>query len=314
MPSFNNGSIRLGRIAGVDLFLHWSWFLVAMYEIEAHNGRYSSIGWSVAEYLSLFLIVLTHEFGHTLACRQVGGTANRIMLWPMGGMAYVDPPQRPGAMLWSIAAGPLVNVALLPVFWGALYAVREMGWRASNPDAYMLIRSMLWIDIILLVFNMLPVYPLDGGKILRSLLWYGVGRAKSLLVSVIVGVVGIVALFALAVVSMDRWMMLMAAYLGFSCWGGLQQARVLLKREKMPRRQGFACPSCKTPPPLGALWKCSKCEQTFDTFGTRGVCPNCAAQYPTTMCGDCRRQYPMQEWEVPVAANFGVVNGGVRVG
>ena len=60
MPSFNNGSIRLGRIAGVDLFLHWSWFLVAMYEIEAHNGRYSSVGWSVAEYLSLFLIVLIH--------------------------------------------------------------------------------------------------------------------------------------------------------------------------------------------------------------------------------------------------------------
>jgi Zn-dependent protease len=311
MPSFNNGSIRLGRIAGVDLFLHWSWFLVAMYEIEAHNGRYSSVGWSVAEYLSLFLIVLIHEFGHTLACRQVGGTANRIMLWPMGGMAYVDPPQRPGAMLWSIAAGPLVNVGLFPIFWGALQVVKGMGWRESNPDAYMLIRTVLWIDIGLFLFNMLPVYPLDGGKILRSLLWFPLGRAKSLLVSVIVGIVGLVVLLGLAVVSMQTWMMLMAAYLLFSCWGGLQQARVLLKREKMPRRQGFACPSCKTPPPLGALWQCGKCQQTFDTFQNRGTCPNCAAQYPTTMCGDCRRQYPMQEWEVPAAANFGVVNGGV---
>jgi Zn-dependent protease len=74
--------------------------------------------WSIAEYLGLFLIVLTHEFGHAMACRQVGGTANRIMLWPLGGVAYVDPPQRPGAMLWSIAAGPLVNVALIPVFYG----------------------------------------------------------------------------------------------------------------------------------------------------------------------------------------------------
>ena len=63
-----------------------------------------------------FLIVLLHEFGHALACRQVGGTANQIVLWPLGGVAYVNPPQRPGATLWSIAAGPLVNVALLPSF------------------------------------------------------------------------------------------------------------------------------------------------------------------------------------------------------
>ena len=56
-----------------------------------------------------------HEFGHALACRQVGGSANQIILWPLGGVAYVNPPQRPGATLWSIAAGPLVNVALLPV-------------------------------------------------------------------------------------------------------------------------------------------------------------------------------------------------------
>ena len=57
-----------------------------------------------------------------MACRQVGGTADHILLWPFGGVAYVNPPQRPGAMLWSIAAGPLVNVALAPVFIGAVYA------------------------------------------------------------------------------------------------------------------------------------------------------------------------------------------------
>ena len=76
---------------------------------------YSSITWNVLEYLALFLIVMLHEFGHALACRQVGGTANRIVLWPLGGVAYVNPPQRPGATLWSIAAGPLVNVAFLVI-------------------------------------------------------------------------------------------------------------------------------------------------------------------------------------------------------
>jgi Zn-dependent protease len=313
MPRISQGSIHLFRLAGVDVFLHWSWFLVAIYEIEAHNGRYSSLAWSIAEYVALFLIVVTHEFGHAMACRQVGGTANRIMLWPLGGVAYVDPPQRPGAMLWSIAAGPLVNVALLPVFGGAWMVARSQGWPQTMPDAYMLLFSLVWIDVILLVFNMLPIYPLDGGKILRSLLWFPLGRAKSLMVSVVIGMVGIVGFFALAVFMRSSWDMLLSVYLLVSCWGGLQQARELLRREKMPRREGFACPSCKTAPPVGELWSCGKCEQPFDTFASRGVCPNCGSQYSTTMCGECKRTYPMNEWTVGSVANIGVVNGGVPV-
>jgi Zn-dependent protease len=103
-----SGSIHLFRFAGIDLFLHWSWFLVAAYEINGRARTYSSLTWNVLEYLALFLIVMLHEFGHALA-HQVGGIANRITLWPMGGVAYVNPPPRPGATLWSIAAGPLVN-------------------------------------------------------------------------------------------------------------------------------------------------------------------------------------------------------------
>src|SRR3984957_9378654 len=131
MPTGRQGSIHLFRLAGVDLYLHWSWFLVALYEIQGGRTRYSSIAWSVLEYLSLFAIVLTHEFGHALACRSVGGTANQILLWTFGGVAYVRPPQRPGATLWSIAAGPLVNVALLPVLYFAVYVSGSMGWRAT---------------------------------------------------------------------------------------------------------------------------------------------------------------------------------------
>src|SRR5579871_4667289 len=118
MGSIRRGSIHLFRFAGVDLFLHWSWFLVAAFEIGDRGSRYSSIGWNVLEYLTLFAIVTIHEFGHALACRQVGGTANQIMLWPLGGVAFVQPPPRPGALLWSIVAGPLVNVALLPITIG----------------------------------------------------------------------------------------------------------------------------------------------------------------------------------------------------
>src|SRR6266850_2313847 len=168
MPSTRQGSIRLFRFAGVDLFLHWSWFLLATYEISNRAGSYSSITWNVLEYLALFLIVMLHEFGHALACRQVGGRANQIVLWPLGGVAYVDPPPRPGATLWSIAAGPLVNVALLPVFWFLLSWSRSLGWPVTMPDLHILLRSLFYIDLGLLIFNMLPIYPLDGGQILRS--------------------------------------------------------------------------------------------------------------------------------------------------
>src|SRR6202035_248478 len=99
------------------------------------------------EYLALFLIVMIHEFGHALACRQVGGTANQIVLWPLGGVAYVDPPPRPGAMLWSIAAGPLVNVALLPVFWSLRMLDRSLGWASVMPNAHELLRSVSIINL-----------------------------------------------------------------------------------------------------------------------------------------------------------------------
>src|ERR1700726_4051446 len=141
MPTARQGAIRLFRSSGIDVFLHWSWFLVAAYEIQARSGRYSSITWNVLEYLALFLIVMIHEFGHALACRQVGGRADQIVLWPLGGVAYVDPPPRPGATLWSIAAGPLVNVVLIPLLWIALVAGQSLGWPEAYPDLYRLMQT-----------------------------------------------------------------------------------------------------------------------------------------------------------------------------
>ena len=152
MPSVRQGSIHLFRLAGVDVSLHWWWFLVAFYQLRGGPGEYSSIVWKVLEYLALFLIVLTHEFGHAMACRQVGGTANHIMLWPFGGVAYVNPPQRPGATLWSIAAGPLVNVVLLPVLFGAHVATTSLGWADTMPDVYQFIWDVAWINAGLLAF------------------------------------------------------------------------------------------------------------------------------------------------------------------
>ncbi len=115
MNKLTDGSLPLFRVAGIQVYLHWTWLAVAWFEIGTRVNKYQSMVWNVIEYLTLFGIVLLHEFGHALACRQVGGQANRIMLWPLGGVAFVQPPPRPGALLWSIAAGPLVNVVLVPI-------------------------------------------------------------------------------------------------------------------------------------------------------------------------------------------------------
>jgi Zn-dependent protease len=296
MPTSRQGSIRLFRFSEIDVFLHWSWFLLAFYEINARKGSYSSIGWNVAEYLALFLIVTLHEFGHSLACRQVGGQANQIVLWPLGGVAYVNPPQRPGATLWSIAAGPLVNVVLAPILMGIGRVSLLWGWYAAVPDLRTLIHAILVIDVGLLIFNILPVYPLDGGQILRALLWFVLGRARSLMVATILGFVGIAGFFGLALLRRDTWLGVIAVFLLMNCWSGLQHARALLQFAKLPRRFGFACPACKASPPTGDYWKCGKCGQAFDSFHTGAVCPHCRAQYAATKCLDCGARYPMSEW------------------
>lgn len=292
----SQSSIRLGRIAGIELYLHWTWFLVAFYEIQGKSGRYSSITWNILEYLALFLIVLLHEFGHALACRQVGGVADRIMLWPLGGVAYVKPPQRPGATLWSIAAGPLVNVALLPILYGIYFFGSMHGWIDTMRDLYIFVQMVLWINTRLLIFNLLPVYPLDGGQIVRSLLWIPLGRARSLMVTTIVSFVGIAGLIIFALKSQSVWGVAIVVYLLMSCWGGLQHARALLRIAKLPRRAGYLCPSCQTAPPLGAFWRCGQCGQMFDTFATNAVCPKCSAQFANTMCLDCGTQSSMVAW------------------
>src|SRR5262245_23597211 len=139
------GSLRIFRFAGIDVYLHWLWFAFAFVLIQVkREPDYESGAWRVAEYVSLFVIVLLHEFGHALACRSVGGQANRIVLWPLGGIAYVAPPPRPGAVLWSIAAGPLVNVLLFPLTAAMVYAGNVAGWAESVPDFYRFL-FMLWL-------------------------------------------------------------------------------------------------------------------------------------------------------------------------
>lgn len=295
-----NGSIRIFRFAGIDVYLHWLWFLAAIYEVSYGSGRYGSFVWCVLEYLALFSIVLMHEFGHALACRSVGGRADQIVLWLLGGVAYVDPPPRPGAVLWSIAAGPLVNVALFPILTGAVYLTTHAeNLGASAHDLKEFVSSLWYINVFLLGFNMLPIYPLDGGKIVWALLWFVVGRARSLMIASTLGLVtvALLVIFAFGYLQSDPWLILIVVFAGMQCWSGLQQARVLSRIAAAPPHAGLACPNCKKPPPSGNFWLCGHCKRPFDMFATRGVCPNCGMIFNRARCLECGKGYALDEFQ-----------------
>ena len=275
------------------------------------------------EYLSLFGIVTLHEFGHALACRSVGGRADEILLWPLGGIAFVDPPPLPGAMLWSIAAGPLVNVALLPILGGlALLIPNEV-----SPNIHAFLRSVTFMNAGMLLFNLLPIYPLDGGQILGALLWFVLGRARSMVVTAIIGLVGVVGIGWLAVSSFSVWIGLIGLFVASQCLRSIHLARLLRGAASVPRRTGVACPSCHNLAPIGPYWRCDSCGAAFDVFDpaagaangpaavttlqlsggagpaaktevTEFRCPACRTETATARCVHCHSVSPVAHWNL----------------
>ena len=229
------GSFRLFQAFGVDVHIHWSWFVVAVIQLQWFRDAFYGPYWHVLLYLSLFGIVLLHEFGHALACRSVGGMANHIVLWPLGGIAFVQPPQRPGAVLWSIAAGPLVNVVLMPLLLGLMFVTGATGQASAMTDLQLYVMLLASINFALLVFNILPIYPLDGGQILQAILWFFMGRAKSLAITAGFGMlVAVVAAFPL--IYLGRWwLLLLCGFVGWQAYNGLRYARALAILEAQQR-------------------------------------------------------------------------------
>lgn len=222
------GAIRLFQFAGITVFLHFSWFIIAAIEMMNFARRYQAPVWGALEYLALFAIVLLHEFGHAIACRQVGGVANRIILWPLGGIAFVNPPPRAGAYLWSIVAGPLVNVALIPVIGIAFNLVSQTQNFLEPTDLYRFITAVRWMNYGLLIFNLLPIFPLDGGQIVRGLLWFPFGEIRSLQISSVLGLIGAGFLGLLALLWHSVWIAILAFFLLSRAAYGWQQSKAMI--------------------------------------------------------------------------------------
>jgi Zn-dependent protease len=222
------GAMRLFRAFGIDVYLHWSWFILVL--IELQSPQFPTYFWSFVALFTIFAIVLLHEFGHALACRSVGGKADTIMLWPLGGVAYVQPPQRPGAILWSIVAGPLVNVVLVPVTILGYFAATR--WIPGvNPDLQLWTLRTMQLNLALLIFNMLPIYPLDGGQTLQAILWFIIGRPRSLRLVAGIGVVVAIVAGIWAVTVGHTMLVFVAVFVGMRAAEGYRMAIMMSRMQ-----------------------------------------------------------------------------------
>jgi Zn-dependent protease len=148
-------SIYLGRWFGVPVILHWSW-VISIVVMAIINYKLAFV------FAGLFLIVLLHECGHCLAGKYYGSRIRDIVLYPFGGAASMEIPSKPWPELVVALAGPAVNVLFLPVF----YLLRDTHWIFAQLEIY---------NLVLLIFNLLPAFPMDGGRVFRALLTLGVG-------------------------------------------------------------------------------------------------------------------------------------------
>jgi Zn-dependent protease len=127
--------------------------------------------------------------------------------------------------LWSIAAGPLVNVALIPIFGALVFFARQSA--DLSPELLQLFLAVRFVNYGLLIFNLLPIYPLDGGQILRALLWFPLGQIRSLKIASAVGLIGSVALALFALWLRSFWVGLLAFFLLSQAVNGWRHAKTL---------------------------------------------------------------------------------------
>jgi stage IV sporulation protein FB len=235
-------SLPLYRAWGIQVRLHLLFVLVIAWQLIAsaiHGG--GELQWTATWIGTLFGLVLLHEYGHCIACRWVGGSADQILLWPLGGLASCHPPRRWTADLVTTLGGPGVNAVLWPILGGTLWSLIPEGARSHaimfNPlspkDASFFVHLRdgtrpfwllaLWSAYLtnsaLLLFNMLLVmYPMDAGRTARDLLWPRLGYRRATMIMAMVGLCIAVPLFFYGLLG-GAWVLTGVALFGASvCW------------------------------------------------------------------------------------------------
>jgi Zn-dependent protease len=204
-------SIPLGRLAGIDVRMHLLLPLFAAVELGRSALGHSALGTGPTAVLLAWLLfsVLLHELGHCFACRRFGGEADEVVLWPLGGLAACRPREGWAGELATAVGGPIVNLALAAVACATLTAMGApiMGVAIPNPldpvaglvmvgggTAQGAIFLLAWINVVLLMLNLVPMPPLDGGAIVQALQRRKRGESEATRGAVRIGYIAAVAL------------------------------------------------------------------------------------------------------------------------
>jgi Zn-dependent protease/CBS domain-containing protein len=185
--------IRIGRVFGIELGLHFSWLVIAVLVTLSLVAQFSAVNaawgaglvWATAliTCLLFFVAVILHELAHGVVAKMRGLPVRSITLFALGGIALVDKEaEDPWTEFLVAAAGPLMSVVIGGL---CLFAAFTLGW---SPEAQLLtpstpfLAALVWlgyINIVLAIFNMIPGYPMDGGRVLRAIIWRITGNMES---------------------------------------------------------------------------------------------------------------------------------------
>lgn len=245
--------LKLGTFLGIGLYVHWTFSLVIMFvALSSLGSGLVGIAFSIGQLFGIFLCVTLHEYGHAMAARQFGITTADITLLPIGGVARLRRmPRIPWQELVVAVAGPAVNVVIATllllgfliltdgsVLWavGSYLIAGIMGTPVSDaihsiifdiftlPSVVGYFVVMLIVNIMLVVFNMIPAFPMDGGRVFRSLLAMIMDYRKATMIASRVGL-ACAALMALVALSADPphpIPVLIAVFIGYA---GIAEAR-----------------------------------------------------------------------------------------
>ncbi len=226
------GAFQIARLFNIPVRIHWTFVLVivwVIYNVRVQEGTYNwtSILLQTLFVLLLFTCVVLHEFGHALTARKYGVKTLDIILSPIGGVARLDRmPDKPIQEFWVAIAGPLVNFAIILLLAGFLVlfrgidinAFRNMLELVRNPNSNVFLTPLdqtifilILINFVLAAFNLLPAFPLDGGRIFRALLSIRFGRLRATRIASLIGQV-----FAVLLLVYGLWQsQFITAFIGF---------------------------------------------------------------------------------------------------
>ncbi len=247
-------NLQIGRIAGIPIQFHWSFLLVFAWILfsswqPGQGIRVGTLGWLGAWVGLVFLIVLLHELGHALMARRFGIGTQRIVLYPLGGGAFLEKiPRNPRIEMWVAFAGPLVNLALtlltLPLILGGNGARWQLLQLIINPQRNIILFDVAWweyglvlfflINAVLALFNLLPAYPLDGGRVLRAALGTKFSYRRATIIAASAGILFAIGFLAIAYQTNDWFFAIGALVLGLLAMAELQSQRA---KERLAQEQ-----------------------------------------------------------------------------